>query len=294
MKTRKLFAGLMAAATAATMAASVIVTAAETVGVKISNATVKAGEVFTLTVDLSDIPSAGMNGLDFGISYDSSIVTVDSVTKGSIVAEVPSDEQAVSDPLTTSIDTSGVISVIYGVATTDSSYYLKDSGTFLTITGTVSPDAQAGEKSEFKIVPNERNTTPSGTTKNSDTYFGLIDADDNITVYTPTITDGYVLVAGDTEETDPTDEPTDAPTDAPTIELGEASLYGDVDCNGSVEIADVVTLNQYLLDNTAHPLEAQGLANADVEKDNVIDISDSSKLINCLAELIDQSELGKG
>ena len=139
-----------------------IVTAADSVNVTVSNDKVKAGEDFTLTVSIDGIPSAGMNACDFGIEYDSDLVSVASVTKGELIPQVPDSELAVSDPLTTNIE-DGFISVIYGVGTVDPAYYLKDSGVFLTIKGTVDKNAEAGSKAEFSIVPINRTEKPSGT-----------------------------------------------------------------------------------------------------------------------------------
>ncbi len=124
----------------------------------------------------------------------------------------------------------------------------------------------------------------------------MIDGDENITVYTPTITDGYVEVLGDEKPTETTEPETTEPSEEkPTETLGEATKYGDVDCNGTIEVNDVVVLNMYLLDTTSNipGVTAQGLANADVEKDSVVNLVDSGKLINFLAESIDESALGK-
>lgn len=296
MKTKKLIAGFLAAATAATMASSIIVSAADG-SLTVSNTKAKAGESFTLTVDLAGIPDAGMNGCDFAIQFDSSIVSVSSVTKGDMVPEASADEVSVSDPLTTTIG-SGSIGVLYAVADTDPKYYLKGSGTFLTITGTVSADANAGDKADFKIVANTRNDGEDGTIENGSFYFGLIDENDDVTVYSPTITDGYVeVLAGDVDpsegSTDPSDAPTDPPT-APSIEIdhSKATRYGDVDCNDLVEIADVVTLNKYLIDSTSVTITDAGFANADVAKDNSLDINDSGKIIDFLARVIGEDDLG--
>ncbi|MDE5916732.1 MAG: hypothetical protein K2G62_01235 [Oscillospiraceae bacterium] len=51
----------------------------------------------------------------------------------------------------------------------------------------------------------------------------------------------------------------------------------------------------YLLDKDANipGVTAQGLLNANCEYDDVIDLADSSKIINFLAELISEDELGK-
>jgi len=119
------------------------------------------------------------------------------------------------------------------------------------------------------------------------------------------------------EPTEPTEEPTTEPseptdsTEEPTTEPSEpteptepssgitvpdgakATLYGDVDCNGLLEVNDIVVLNMFLLDQTTVDISDTGKANADVERDGYLDLSDSSKIINYLAELITSEELGK-
>ena len=115
-----------------------------------------------------------------------------------------------------------------------------------------------------------------------------------------------------TNPTDPTDKPTEpvkptnptepatddseTSTETPSETINENDvLYGDVDCNGKVEVNDIVSLNMYLLDKDANipGVTAQGLLNANCEYDDVIDLADSSKIINFLAELISEDELGK-
>lgn len=290
MKTKKLIAGAIAVATMATMATSAIVTAADAVTLKVSNTQAKAGEEFTLTVDLADIPTGGMNACEFGIEFDSSIVSVTGVTKGSMVADVPETESAISDPLTTFVE-EDCINVIYGVATVDSTYYLNGEGTFLTITGTVNSTASAGDVADFKVVAGPRNDSM---------YFGLMDESDAVTNYTPTITDGYVEVIGEgtvapTEEetTEPVVEETTEPGGGATEDIPNGTLYGDVDLSGKVGVNDAVTLNLHLLDKDANPLVDEAKANADVCRDNSIDNLDSAMLINAVAEIIAPDELGK-
>ena len=60
--------------------------------------------------------------------------------------------------------------------------------------------------------------------------------------------------------TDPTDPPTD-----PTQGTVKADLYGDANCDGKVDLADVVLVKSYLLNGTKYSISAQGLANADVQ-----------------------------
>ncbi|MGN0621543.1 MAG: glycoside hydrolase family 9 protein [Porcipelethomonas sp.] len=99
------------------------------------------------------------------------------------------------------------------------------------------------------------------------------------------------------DSTNPTEDttgenPTDTTGSNPTADTSvKASHWGDVDCNDKVEIADVVTLNKFLLDNTT-PVTAQGLANANCEYDDKINMGDTAKIINYLAKIIAYSELG--
>ena len=74
---------------------------------------------------------------------------------------------------------------------------------------------------------------------------------------------------------------------------GDDNLYGDVDCNGKVEINDVVLLSRYVAqDATAKAPSADGLLNADCYYDGTIDSGDITAIARYLAHLIDASELG--
>ena len=75
-----------------------------------------------------------------------------------------------------------------------------------------------------------------------------------------------------------TEEPTDA-------------LYGDVDCNGVVDIVDVLTLNQYLTGIAEYltpngEKEAQGKINANVDLDDKIDDADAMNILKSLVKLV--------
>ena len=72
------------------------------------------------------------------------------------------------------------------------------------------------------------------------------------------------------------------------------NLYGDVDCNGKVEINDVVLLSRYVAQDSSipNPPSAQGLKNADCKYDGTIDADDITAIARYLAHLIEKSELG--
>ncbi|MGN0621177.1 MAG: glycosyl hydrolase [Porcipelethomonas sp.] len=98
-----------------------------------------------------------------------------------------------------------------------------------------------------------------------------------------------------TESTDPTEpatDPTEPDSKIPVPEGVTASKYGDVDVNGEISIADVVTLNKLLLNADTTKVSDIGMANADCEKDGYLTMSDSAKIINCLAKIIGENDLG--
>ena len=287
MRTKKVLAGVVASLMLA--AAMPTVMAADSFGVTISNQKVAAGEEFKLTMDVSDIPAEGINACDFGIKYDSSVLTISDVALGDIAsAKDNSTVEGMPGPFEYGVE-DGLISVIYGLGTTDSSYYIKGSGTFLTITGTVSETAAAG-KYDLSVVAVDRKGKDDAT--NTDVIFANYDANGKATVYTPTFTDGYVEVEGDTTEPTEATEPT-TEASQPSIEFGEVTKLGDVDVDGVVGATDAVLLNKYLLAPTEYPLASPtAYANADCITDKKIDLSDSSAIVGVVTGILKESDLG--
>lgn len=74
-----------------------------------------------------------------------------------------------------------------------------------------------------------------------------------------------------------------------------ASKYGDVDCNGVIEINDIVLLCRYVAQDSTlpNPPTEYGLANADCVRDNSIDSGDITAISRYLAHLIEESDLGQ-
>lgn len=281
MRTKKVIAGLIAAATLASVSASAIVSAADSFGVSISNTTAEAGESFTLTLDMSNIPDTGINGCDFGISYDSSLVTVENVELGALAKDVSGVETDLPSPFEYNIGTD-IISVMYALGTVNPDYYLTGSGTFLSITGTVKETASAGDKAEFSIVPIDRAVKPGDSATNASIIFGYMSSDETTTVYDPVFTDGYVEVTGGVQPS----------TDETTEDIPDGTKYGDVNVDGEISIADVVALNMYLLDRENNTLTAEGIANADCARDKIINSDDSLLLMNYIAMIISADKLG--
>ena len=84
----------------------------------------------------------------------------------------------------------------------------------------------------------------------------------------------------------------DVPSSDETIDSELVTRYGDVNCDESVNIADVIAINMYLLDNKSNPLTDVGIANSDVVRDGEINTSDSLTLMNYVAMVVDESKLG--
>ena len=70
--------------------------------------------------------------------------------------------------------------------------------------------------------------------------------------------------------------------------VNTVTLIGDVDLDGCVSIADVVTLERYLSGKAQ--LTAQSFANADTDHSGKVDTDDSQKILKYLAGIIDLTE----
>ena len=101
----------------------------------------------------------------------------------------------------------------------------------------------------------------------------------------PTTTGAIPTSAQPTTEAQPTEaQPTAAqPTAATNV------TYGDTNCDGKVNIADVVILNKYLTDKTSITVSAQGLLNADCCDPTGTanpDFTDSKAIIKSIVHLV--------
>jgi endoglucanase len=72
--------------------------------------------------------------------------------------------------------------------------------------------------------------------------------------------------------------------DSDTPETPTDTLYGDVDCDGDVDIVDVLRLNQYLL--SLAEVTPQGLINADVDINGIQNDTDAMNILKSLVNLV--------
>ena len=205
-------------------------------------------------VSLADIPSSGIQALDFAVSYDSKSLTIDSVEAGELInkgADSADLSASLSPLFESSINSKeGYVSLIWSTATDDASYWLKGDGVYCTIKGTVSSSAKNGIY-DLEIVPINRETYSGSGSANAEIGCGYESNGKPVKVAT-SVKNGSVTV-GKSEI--------------------EVTLRGDANCDGGVDMSDIVLImqalanpNKYGLNGSeASHITAQGQANGDVD-----------------------------
>ena len=94
-----------------------------------------------------------------------------------------------------------------------------------------------------------------------------------------------------TQQTTVSEEPsTEASTEeatAPSTELGEPTMYGDVNLDDEVTLADIALLTKYVASSELYPLkDSTAAANADVDHDGYISSGDAQKMIEFVLKVI--------
>lgn len=291
MKAKRTIAGVVALAVLASSVASMTALAASTVTLSASTDTVEAGDDFSIDVSLSDIPSTKINVLDFAVTYDSSVLTVSDVTIGDSADTDTSGDSTADDAPVFSYsihEDEGEIAISWTTGLSDDAWISED-GVIFTITGTVSDDAEDGEYPiEFAAI--SRETYEGSGEDNEDIVIGYIDGSDYAT-YTVETEAGAVIVGASDVETEPEegDEDPFSPTEG-TEEDDFDGLYGDVNVDGAVNLADSVLLAQYLSDIA--DVTDQGVDNGDVDKSGTTDATDASYLLQYQVGTIDTLPVG--
>ncbi len=132
---------------------------------------------------------------------------------------------------------------------------------------------------------------------------GILDSEDSVvTMNIPVYVDGELYygtepdgttadggaIPGTTEPDDPepdTSEPdTSEPDTTESDTAGTAPAYGDVNCDGGVDILDVLTLNKNLL--AGAPLDEQARCNADVDADGTPTSTDALNILKFTVGLV--------
>lgn len=280
MKVRKIVAALAAVAMLSAASAQVVL-AADTVTVTAEKVTAAPGAEFTLNVELSGVPAAGISVCDFAVSYDASVVSVTGVEAGAITNKGADGAENFEGATAFDADysTAGVINVTYTTGLEDSAYWITSDGVFLTIKGTVAEGAADGTVSDVKIVPVDRKVNEDSSSANASVSIGYLGADYAVTKYDAKVVDGSVTVKADT------------PQDTTAPSQGGDLVYGDVDCNGNVDILDVILLNKSLL--IGEKITDQGTLNADVNVNGSPDSDDALNILKYTIKLVTTFPVGQ-
>nr|AEV58409.1 scaffoldin C [Ruminococcus flavefaciens]AEV58410.1 scaffoldin C [Ruminococcus flavefaciens]AEV58423.1 scaffoldin C [Ruminococcus flavefaciens] len=262
MKTNKVIIGAIAATMLSLSISSLatVFAAGETVQISAGNTEAKAGETFEMNVSLADVPKTGIQGLDFAVTYDKSIVTIDKITVGEIAdTKASSNDQTASllPVFDVSINNSeGYSSVIWSTAVTDSSYWINKDGVFCTIKGTVSGSAKAGSETTLKLTAVKRETYVGSGANNSNINAGYSEAEKAVK-YSVKSSDGKIKITDNASN--------------PGVTPGSITR-GDANCDGKVDLSDAVLIMQFQSNPSAYGLTGsnknhittQGMDNADV------------------------------
>ena len=274
MKKAKLVSCLTA--TAMMMGMATVATAADgDVQINVGSYTGAAGDTFSIDVNLASLPATGLTSLDFAINYDTSVIDITGVTLGAAGnTGAAAQEGELGDTLFTWQDTGSQIVLIWATGLTDSNYWVKNNGVFVTITGTIAADAAEGASTALTVAPVDRAAYPGGA---ANTQVVLAAVGDTVTTYGYSATNGSVSVA-DTQ--------------------GSTVDWGNVDCSEGdtpelrVTIADVVLLNRYVAEDNSITISDQGMVNADCAYDGQLTATDSQKIMPVLSRTLDYSERG--
>lgn len=276
MRVRKIAAAMAAVSMLAAFSAQTAFAAGDSVTVTAEKVTAEAGAEFTLAVKLEGVPAAGVNAAEFALTYDSAALTITGATAGEIVNGDASGKEGFEGVTVFDTDFSeaGTVTVTYGVALDDSAYWVTKDGTFLTLTGKVNDGTADGTyKVDIKAI--NRETYEGSKTENADINIGNMNADGTITGYAVTAQAGAVIV-GKTVESEET-----KPSESETGDI----LKGDADCNGIVNILDIITMNKVVMGK--EKLTDKGLKNADLDGNGQITSEESLQVMKKIVGLVD-------
>jgi outer membrane protein OmpA-like peptidoglycan-associated protein len=154
----------------------------------------------------------------------------------------------------------------------------------------VAADAKDGV---YKIGFGDKCEVFKDATKNK---FSTAAINGDITVGDPTPTTESTKVTESTETTKTTEstskstETTSKSTDTTTSSTSNLTpKYGDVNCDGEVNVADVVLLNKWLNNNADYAITEQGKVNADADltDDKGITLADSEAILKSIVHLVE-------
>ena len=158
-------------------------------------------------------------------------------------------------------DFGGKLWVRWATALLNSDYWLREERALFQISGTMPQDAAPGSHGALQLIPAEGS---------EEIVAGYLDETGGINQCRTSLKDGYIWKQLD--------------------ETG-ATMYGDLDMNGILDIADAVLLHRTVAEEDAG-LSAAAYANADCESDGVLTIADLTLMLRVLEGRAEAEALG--
>lgn len=214
----------------ATMVCSFSAYAVNSVNISAGTVGAEVGKSFSIDISI-EVPETGIQGMEFAVDYDETVITMQKCDYSGLGI---TNGRTEPKEFSYSIDAEdGVVNCSFYTANEDGTNWIKKSDAKITLTGTVNKDVSAGSYAvAIKPIIREGNES---------VFAGYYDGD-SLVQYPITATNGAIIVGG-------------------TV----AGLRGDANCDGSIDISDVVAIAGFVGNPTVNSLTEQGLINADVQ-----------------------------
>lgn len=125
----------------------------------------------------------------------------------------------------------------------------------------------------------------NGQSYNCVNYAVLVMADEAAQVSTEPPTEAPTEVPTLPAETEAlTEAPTEPPTEVFTQPENDVPAYGDANCDGEIDLVDVILVNKYLMIGTE--MSEKGMRNADVDANGEVDEVDSLNILKYIIRLV--------
>ncbi len=234
------------------------------VAVSISREIATVDGVFTANEYMDELPTTGLNAMDFAITYDPTILTVTDVE---LLYDTGADkaEAAVNPDLENTVfryeDTGNELRICWNTALTNPDYWLQEERAFFTISGTLAETVEPNSCAELCLAPASRETYEGSGVINTLVVAGYVDENGNTFNYETAFTDGLVW--------------------KPRDESG-VTIRGDVNLDGAMTISDAINLYKAVTEE--QPLCAAAYVNADLEPDGLLTAADVTLILQSLQQ----------
>jgi len=295
MKAKRFISGVVALAVSSVTMVSGFVSAADDANVLLKGEHIEktAGSAFELNIDLSKLAgeaAQGFSGCEFAITYNPDKIQNVKITEGKVLSSTGATaaeldkSSTIKDEITmvnngsydcfdyNIVEKEGkdtTVALLWCTGLDSSKYWAKETGTLLTVSGTVYKDAKEGEEIPINIVPIDRDG-------NKDLVFGYIDGTIDKVYSAAVEQQGLIKV------------------------VNNKTLWGDVNDNKVVSASDLVAMVQFILDPEMAKLTDQGKINGnlyqgdkntDLKSDEILNAQDLFLLKAYLLEDLSDSQL---